>query len=101
MYGKDTLMTLPPEINRFLQALSNQNRQRIVMLFANNNTMTVGDVSRQTGLGMSTVSEHLKQLREAGLLCCEKQGKEVEYRVNVAQIQSTLDQLGQYLRQCC
>lgn len=94
-------MTLPPEINRFLQALSNQNRQRIVLLFASKNAMTVGEVSRQTGLGMSTVSEHLKQLREAGLLCCEKQGKEVEYRVNVAQIQITLDHLGQFLKQCC
>lgn len=94
-------MILPPEINRFLQALSNQNRQRIVLLFADKHVMTVGEVAARTELGMSTVSEHLKQLREAGLLCSEKCGKEVEYRVNVTQVQSTLDQLGQYLKQCC
>lgn len=94
-------MILPPDINRFLHALSNQNRQRIVLLFADKPVLTVGEVAARTELGMSTVSEHLKQLREAGLLSCEKCGKEVEYRVNVAQVQSILDQLGLYLKQCC
>jgi DNA-binding transcriptional ArsR family regulator len=50
---------------------------------------------------MSTVSEHLKQLKEAGLLRSEKFGKEVEYRPNVEQIQATLDLLGQFLKKCC
>ncbi len=94
-------MSFPIEVSKFLQALSNENRQRIMLLFAAQSEMTVGEVAQQTGLGMSTVSEHLKQLREAGLLAHEKHGKEVTYTPNVAKIQSALDQLGQYLQRCC
>ena len=94
-------MALPPQIQRFLQALANENRQRIMLLFASQPILTVSEVAQRTGLGMSTVSEHLKLLKEAGLLTAEKIGKEVEYRANVAQIQQTLDQSGGFLKQCC
>lgn len=94
-------MTLSNDIQKFLQALSNPNRQRIMLLFAEQPVLTVGDVASRTDLGMSTVSEHLKQLREAGLLNAEKVGKEVEYRVNVARIQDLLNQLNGFLGQCC
>lgn len=94
-------MTLSNDIQKFLQALSNPNRQRIMLLFAEQPVLTVGDVAIRTELGMSTVSEHLKQLREAGLLNANKVGKEVEYRVNVARIQDLLNQLNGFLGQCC
>ena len=94
-------MNFPTDVNKFLQALSNENRQRIMLLFSETHVMTVGVVAERTGLGMSTVSEHLKQLKEAGLLSSEKFGKEVEYRPNVAQIKITLDLLGQFLHKCC
>jgi DNA-binding transcriptional ArsR family regulator len=99
--GEVNGMTLSNDIQKFLQALSNPNRQRIMLLFAEQPVLTVGDVASRTDLGMSTVSEHLKQLREAGLLNAEKVGKEVEYRVNVARIQDLLNQLNGFLGQCC
>ena len=94
-------MSLPSDVNKFLQALSNENRQRIMLLFAEKQVMTVGEVAERAELGMSTVSEHLKQLKEAGLLTSEKFGKEVEYRPNVAQIQNILNMLGRFLKMCC
>ena len=94
-------MALPIHIQKFLQALANENRQRIMLLFASQPVLTVSEVAERTQLGMSTASEHLKQLKEAGLLNAEKIGKEVEYRANVAQIRQTLDQLGSFLKQCC
>ncbi len=94
-------MTIPADLNKFLHALANDNRQRIMLLFAETHVMTVSVVAERTNLGMSTVSEHLKQLKEAGLLRSEKFGKEVEYRPNVEQIQATLDVLGQFLKKCC
>ena len=72
-----------------------------MLLFASQPVLTVSEVAERTQLGMSTASEHLKQLKEAGLLNAEKIGKEVEYRANVAQIRQTLDQLGSFLKQCC
>ena len=94
-------MTLPNPIQKFLQALANENRQRIMLLFASQPVLTVSEVAERTQLGMSTASEHLKQLKEAGLVNSEKIGKEVEYRANIAQIQQNLDQLSAFLKQCC
>ena len=68
-------MTIPADLNKFLHALANDNRQRIMLLFAETHVMTVGVVAERTNLGMSTVSEHLKQLKEAGLLRSENLAK--------------------------
>lgn len=94
-------MALPENVQKFLHALSNENRQRIMLLFADQPVWTVGAVAERTQLGMSTTSEHLKQLKEAGLLRSEKIGKEVEYRANVSGIQAVLAALGGFLQQCC
>jgi ArsR family transcriptional regulator len=94
-------MTLPPDVQKFLQALTNENRQRIMLLFAQQPMLTVGEVAARTNLGMSTVSEHLKQLKDAGLLRSVKSGKEVQYRPNVTRIQETLNALNAFLMQCC
>ena len=45
---------------------------------------TCGDVVRQLPLAQSTVSEHLRVLRNAGLLDAEEAPPSVIYRVNVA-----------------
>ncbi|MEG2265170.1 MAG: metalloregulator ArsR/SmtB family transcription factor [Acinetobacter sp.] len=94
-------MTFPDNLQKFLHALNNPNRQRIILLFADQPMLTVGKVAELTQLSMSTVSEHLKQLKEAGLLRSEKIGKEVEYRANVANIQAILTELGSFLQRCC
>ena len=94
-------MALPDNLHKFFHALTITNRQRIMLLFAEQPVLTVGEVAERTQLGMSTASEHLKQLKEAGLLRSEKIGKEVEYRANVASIQAILAELGGFLRQCC
>ena len=39
--------------------------------------LCVCDVAAGTGLSMSTVSHHLKELREARLVVCEKRGQSV------------------------
>lgn len=94
-------MALPENIQKFIHALANENRQRIMLLFTDQHVLTVGEVATQLDIGMSTASEHLKQLKEAGLLRSEKQGKEVEYRPNVSEIQNSLKGLSGYLGKCC
>ena len=41
-------------------------------------------VAQEFGLALSTVSHHLKELRNAGLVLCSKHGKKVHCRVNTA-----------------
>jgi DNA-binding transcriptional ArsR family regulator len=45
---------------------------------------TVGEIAKDFDLALSTVSHHLKELRNAGLILCEKRGKQVHCRVNSA-----------------
>ena len=43
---------------------------------------TVTELAKDFELALSTVSHHLKELRNAGLVICEKRGKQVYCRVN-------------------
>jgi ArsR family transcriptional regulator len=45
---------------------------------------TVTEIAKAFDLALSTVSHHLKELRNAGLILCEKHGKQVYCRVNSA-----------------
>ncbi len=69
------------EITAMLKALSNPHRLRIFK--ALHSTLGAGHRNvRQVadeccGLALSTVSHHLKELRQAGLIRCERRGQEV------------------------
>jgi ArsR family transcriptional regulator, arsenate/arsenite/antimonite-responsive transcriptional repressor len=45
-------------------------------------TACVGDLGRPLAIAPSTVSHHLKELRQCGLLMMERQGKTVECWIN-------------------
>ena len=45
---------------------------------------TVSEIAKDFDLALSTVSHHLKELRNAGVILCEKHGKQVYCRVNSA-----------------
>jgi ArsR family transcriptional regulator len=45
---------------------------------------TVSEIAKEFDLALSTVSHHLKELRNAGLVICEKHGKQVYCQVNAA-----------------
>ena len=53
----------------------------------------VGELIKNCGLSQSAVSQHLKKLKNWGLVSCYKQGKEVYYKLNkknVAEISEKL-----------
>ncbi len=56
---------------------------------------TVTEIARAFELALSTVSHHLKELRIAGLILCEKRGKQVHCRVNSA----LLEELEEFMRE--
>ncbi|MCH8498861.1 MAG: metalloregulator ArsR/SmtB family transcription factor [Marinobacter sp.] len=91
----------PPELAQFLDALASPNRQRILLLFARGETLSVSEIAARVELSMATVSAHLKALRQGGLLMANKQGKEVFYGPNVAVVRERMAQLQQYLSRCC
>ena len=71
------VLKLSPEKQRLakmLKALGNPQRFQIVEFLAQNHTCITNDIVRNTPLAQSTVSQHLKVLREAGLIRGEIEG---------------------------
>ncbi|MDH3282374.1 MAG: metalloregulator ArsR/SmtB family transcription factor [Gammaproteobacteria bacterium] len=86
------------------KALSDPNRLAILALIrkrcgpecrvsAEHAGNTVSELASQFELSLSTVSHHVKELKNAGLIRCEKRGQWVYCAIN----QSVLDKASQFL----
>ena len=53
----------------------------------------VGELIKNCGLSQSAVSQHLKKLKNWGLVSCQKQGKEVYYKLNKKNIAEIAEKL--------
>ena len=76
------VQNLPEEHSRavaMLRALGNPARYRIVRYLAQCPECIVNELVQQTPLAQSTVSQHIKVLREAGLICGEIEGPAMNY----------------------
>jgi ArsR family transcriptional regulator, arsenate/arsenite/antimonite-responsive transcriptional repressor len=60
--------------------------------------MQVGEVSRQLGIVVSTLSGHLSILKRAGLLTAKRHQREIHYAASIAVIN---DLVGFLLADCC
>ncbi|MBL8022168.1 MAG: winged helix-turn-helix transcriptional regulator [Leptospirales bacterium] len=89
------------ELQVFLDAVSGESRQRILMSFLNGKERAVSELVEGSGLGQSTISIQLGILYRAGLLLRRKQGKEVYYRPDRLRIITMVDKLSSFLKGCC
>jgi len=67
-------------------AVAHPARVRIVRLLLNRETCVCGEIVDQLPLAQSTVSQHLKILKEAGLIQGEVDGPKVCYCINPAKL---------------
>lgn len=81
----------PPDlVMARLKALANDNRLAIfeylrrheVSVLKSADSPSVGEIASEFDLALSTVSHHLKELYRAGLIRCERRGKNVFCVVN-------------------
>jgi len=80
------------ETNDGWAALADQTRRSIVMLLADSE-MAVGQIAAQMPISQPAVSQHLKVLKEAGLVSDRPQGTKRIYRLNEAGVAALRDQL--------
>lgn len=71
------------------KALSHPARVAIVKLLAENGPSIVNTIVKELPLSQSTVSQHLKELKDAGLIQGEIDGPRVHYKLNLEQAQLT------------
>jgi ArsR family transcriptional regulator, arsenate/arsenite/antimonite-responsive transcriptional repressor len=73
----------------FFRALSDPTRVQIVRLLASIDELCVCDINANFQLEASTMSHHLKTLRDAGLISSTKRGLWVFYRLERQTIETT------------
>ena len=84
-------------MSRIFSALGDEHRQRILLLFEPNERLNVSQIADASTLARSTVSHHLKTLRDADVLLSEKLGKEVYFWVNKPFLGESLRNVLSYL----
>jgi ArsR family transcriptional regulator len=74
------------ELADLAKALGHPARVRILKILIERNACICGDIVDEIPLAQSTVSQHLKQLQEAGLIQGEIDGPRVCYCVDAARL---------------
>ena len=70
----------PQELARVFRALSAKSRMEIVRLLSQR-TLCVGALSNLLGISAGAVSQHLRILRDAGLVEADRRGYFIHYRI--------------------
>jgi DNA-binding transcriptional ArsR family regulator len=87
---------------KLFKALSDPRRLALLIRLAEaGEPRTVSTVADGSGVDLSVVSRHLATLREAGVIRCEKQGKEVWCVVQTRVLVKILRDLADALDACC
>jgi len=86
---------------QMLKALGNPVRFQIVQILAEREACITGEIVEFTTLAQSTVSQHLKVLREAGLVSGEIDGPATCYCLNVDGIRWLKERIEGWLPGCC
>ena len=84
------------KLAKIAKALAHPARIAILNLLATRKTCICGDIVDELPLSQSTVSQHLKELKEAGLITGEIEGAKVCYCIDAAEwkaAQAVLNQM--------
>ena len=84
--NSDSLSVIPTETQkrmaRYAKALGHPVRVYIMQLLANQSCCYSGDLSQELPIAKSTLSQHLKELKESGLIQGEIKSPRIKYCVN-------------------
>ena len=70
------------EFSAFFAALGDPTRHKILLIFEPKEELCVNEIASAFDISRPAISHHLKVLRNANVLTCQKRGKEVYYKVN-------------------
>lgn len=95
------------KIALYAKALAHPARVAILQLLLKKQTCICGDIVDELPLSQSTVSQHLKELKEAGLIKGEIEGKKVCYCINEEEWDNAKNYMGSFFKpianngKCC
>ena len=80
-------------ISEILKALSHPARVEIIDRLEKNGC-NVSKIQKNIGLPQSTISQHLKILRNAGIIKSRREGTKVCYEIEIKEVRSIIRMLG-------
>jgi len=93
-------MSEPKELARILKILAVENRVRIVQLLKGR-TLCVNALAARLNVTQGAVSQHLRIMRDAGLVIDEKRGYYVHYRLDEQTLAQWREAIGGLLDAPC
>ncbi len=86
----------------FFKALADPNRIKLLCKLCQCKAgCCVQEAADCCDVDLSVVSRHLAQLCDAGLLCKQKRGKQVHYKIDCTAIVKTLREIATEIENCC
>lgn len=79
-----------------MKTLADPTRRAVFERIARNTEVTAGSLIAGTGVSQPAVSQHLRALRDAGLVVERRQGRHVHYRVQPKGLRPLVDWIGFY-----
>ena len=92
MYQKPAMASIVPSLVKVLRVVADPNRLRILLLLRSEE-LSVAELQEILVMGQSTISTHLSQLKQAGLVEDRRTGKNSLYRLKINEAKNILEGL--------
>ena len=89
------------QIARFAKAMGHPTRMAILAFLAKQDSCFFGDIHEELPIAKATVSQHLKELKEAGLIQGEVEAPKVKYCINKDNWQAAKKMFADFFAQPC
>jgi DNA-binding transcriptional ArsR family regulator len=89
-------MTEAVAINAVMRALADPTRRAVFERVANSDEITVVELTRGSGVTQGAISQHLKSLKQAGLVAERPEGRNVYYRARPDGLEPLFDWMSHY-----
>jgi len=89
-------MTEAAPINAVMRALADPTRRAVFEQIANTDEITVVELTRGSGVTQGAISQHLKVLKQAGLVAERPEGRKVYYRAQPEGLEPLVDWMSHY-----
>lgn len=83
-------------IDTLMRALADPTRRAVYERIASADEITVVDLTRGSGVTQGAISQHLKTLKQAGLVCERPEGRKVYYRAEPEGLVPLADWMSHY-----
>ena len=89
-------MTEAADINAVMRALADPTRRAVFERVVGADEITVADLTRGSGVTQGAISQHLKSLKQAGLVIERPEGRNVYYRAQPDGLAPLVDWISHY-----